>query len=260
MHVYRKNLQVILIKVFCHLFCILFILAYKCNNNHLQHLNKHLQHLSSWWNLKYQLTSMFLTQNCKSWQLNEFKIFAVVLLVKAYCFVFKIWVMQCLPCSVMLLCKDLTDWPKLPSQVHPLFLRQKAGAHPSFMEQYILFHLFPLHFRTSGSSIHTSNSLFFFPQPQFLTVSYSTRHRLKLSAQITLSVCVSNSAKHLTLISHRLFKCHREKLQSIEMLNPIYIHFNDSDSIIYVVSKICFPNSFECFEHSPLPPQIILQV
>lgn len=101
---------------------------------------------------------------------------------------------------------------------------------------------------------------FFFPQPQFLTVSYSTRHRLKLSAQITLSVCVSNSAKHLTLISHRLFKCHREKLQSIEMLNPIYIHFNDSDSIIYVVSKICFPNSFECFEHSPLPPQIILQV
>lgn len=79
---------------------------------------------------------------------------------------------------------------------------------------------------------------FFFAHWQFLIVSYSRRHRLKLSAQITLSVCVSNSAKHLTLISHRLFKCHREKLQSIEMLNQIYIHFNDSDSIIYVVSKI----------------------
>lgn len=149
---------------------------------------------------------------------------------------FKIWVRQCLDCSIMLLCKDFTDWHKLPSQARSLFLRQKAGAHPSCMEQYP-FHLFPLCFRTSGSGIHTSNS-HFFAQWQFLTVSCSTRSRLNLSAQTPFSVCVSNSAKHLTLISHLLFKCHREKLQSIEMLNPIYIHFNDSDFIICLVSKI----------------------
>lgn len=135
--------------------------------------------------------------------------------------------MQCLDCSEMLLCKDLTDRHKLLSQAHSLFLRQKAGVHPSCMEQYP-FHLFPPCFRAFGPGIHTSDS-HFLAQWQFLTVSYSTRSRLKLSAQIPFSVCVSNSAEHLTLISHLLFKCHREKLQSIEMLNPIYIHFNNSN-------------------------------